>query len=53
MKLRLTFLSVLLPLILGSTAHTANEWKIYRYPLYGFAEEYPTQPPAVEQNSGR
>jgi hypothetical protein len=49
MKVRWALLSVLVSLIFGSAAHAADEWKTYRYPLYGFAAEYPTKPEPQDQ----
>jgi hypothetical protein len=49
MKFRWALLAALVTLTLGSAAPAADAWKTYRYPLYGFAAEYPTEPVPQEQ----
>jgi hypothetical protein len=44
MKFRYGWLAVLLTLTFVPTVQAADDWKIYRYPQYGFAAEYPTEP---------
>ena len=49
MKIRLAWLAAVLTVVLAPGAQAADEWKTYRYPLYGFAAEYPTQPVPQDQ----
>jgi hypothetical protein len=49
MKFRYGWLAVLLTLTFVPTVQAADDWKIYRYPNYGFAAEYPTEPKPQEQ----
>jgi hypothetical protein len=48
MTFRSGLLAALFALTLVSAAD-ALEWKTYRYPLYGFAAEYPSQPAPKDQ----
>ncbi len=48
MTFRLSWLVALLTLTLMPAAQAADEWKVYRYPEYGFAAEYPTPPKPQE-----
>jgi hypothetical protein len=36
---------------LGDAVQAADDWKIYRYPQYGFAAEYPIPPQPQEQKA--
>jgi hypothetical protein len=49
MKFRYGWLAVLLTLTFVPTVHAADDWKIHRYPDYGFAAEYPIPPTAHDQ----
>lgn len=49
MTFRWSWLAALLTLTLMSAAQAVDEWKTYRYPLSGFAAEYPTKPEPQEQ----
>ena len=49
MKFRYGWLAVLLTLTFVPTVQAADDWKIYRYPQYGFAAEYPTEPKPQDQ----
>ena len=48
MKFRWGLLAALLTMVIASAAQAA-EWKTYRYPAYGFAAEYPTEPAPQDQ----
>jgi hypothetical protein len=48
MKLRWGLLAAFLTMV-GASAAQAAEWKTYRYPVYGFAAEYPTEPAPQDQ----
>ena len=49
MKFRWALIAAFGALTYGFAAQAANEWKSYRYPLYGFAAEYPTPPVPQDQ----
>lgn len=50
MKLKTVWIAAWLTVALVSAAHSADDWKIYRYPQDGFAAEYPIPPtPQVEK----
>jgi hypothetical protein len=49
MKMRWSLLAALLTLTLVSGVGAADEWKVYRYPNYGFAAEFPVAPQPQDQ----
>jgi hypothetical protein len=49
MKFRLALLAVLLTTALAGAVQAVDDWKTYRYPLHGFAAEYPIPPTAHDQ----